>query len=330
MRLEINRIEGLRNDLLLRIDRAEIESVRLSVANRDRLMTLPGMPRHRAASAEEAEGIADAKVPIEEHLRLLGVVDEGGRARQRAIAISNRNLGTNHGHVAWQRAEKPPIVRTGEDPHAGRPRSCLTVRAGGRLAIETLTFDLRKQRIHAVDGDQDISDEIEWATYGQQILRNGSVARVDDIIDEFYDLRHVLAFDHRHEQGERISQEIYEGYPGQFRERALRAWREQGVPRARYFHNALGLSAREVVVLQREGTIEEIGAALRDAGADDGLILDNGGSVACWGWWANNYAGGVVSPTVDYRPPGTSAIAFVLKGPLNVDLPGGSVSYSAA
>jgi hypothetical protein len=102
MRLEINRIEGLRNDLLLRIDRAEIESVRLSVANRDRLMTLPGMPRHRAASAEETEGIADAKVPIEEHLRLLGVVDESGRARQRAIAISNRNLGTNHGHVAWQ------------------------------------------------------------------------------------------------------------------------------------------------------------------------------------------------------------------------------------
>ena len=102
------------------------------------------------------------------------------------------------------------------------------------------------------------------------------------------------------------------------------------MPRARYFHSALGLSAREVVVLQREGTIEEIGAALRDAGADDGLILDNGGSVACWVWWANNYAGGVVSPTVDYRPPGTSAIAFVLKGPLNVDLPGGSVSYSAA
>ena len=50
----------------------------------------------------------------------------------------------------------------------------------------------------------------------------------------------------------------------------------------------------------------------------------------CWAWWANDYAGGIVSPTVDYRPPGTSAIAFVLKGPLNVDLPGGSVSYSTA
>ena len=330
MRLEITRVEGLRNDLLLRIDRSEIETVTLSVANRAQLMTLAGMPRHREAGPEEVQGIADAKVPIEEHLRRLGVVDETGKARQRAIAISNRNLGTNHGHVAWQRDERPQIVRIAEDPFVGRPRSCLTVRPGGRLSIETLTFDAREQRIHAVDGGSDVSEEIEWATYGQQVVRNGSLARVDDIIDEFYDLRHVLAFDHRHEQGERIRQEIYGGYPGQFRARALRAWREQGVPRARYLHNALGLSAREVIVLQREGTIEEIGAALRDAGADDGLILDNGGSVVCWVWWANNYAGGVVSPTVDYRPPGTSAIAFVLKGPLNVDLPGGSVSYSTA
>jgi hypothetical protein len=245
MRLEITRVEGLRNDLLLRIDRAEIDTARLSVANRDRLMALPGMSRHRPASAEEAQGIADAKVPIEEHLRLLGVVDASGKARQRAIAISNRNLGTNHGHVAWQRGETPPVVRIAEDPFARRPRSCLTVRAGGRLSIETLSFDVGEQRIQAVDGEQDVSDEVEWATYGQQVLRHGTVARVDDLIDEFYDLRHVLAFDHRHEHGERIRQEIYEGYPG-------------------------------------------------------------------------------------YRPSGTSAIAFVLKGPLNVDLPGGSVSYSTA
>ncbi len=43
---------------------------------------------------------------------------------------------------------------------------------------------------------------------------------------------------------------------------------------------------------------------------------------------ANNCAGGLVSPTVDYRPEGTSAIAFVLKGRALVDVPGGSVSCS--
>jgi hypothetical protein len=329
MRLEITRIEGLRNDLLLRIDRTEIAAARLSVAHRARLMTLPGMPRHRQPSADEARGISEVKVPIEAHLRLLDVVGEDGHARQRAIAISNRNLGTNHGHIAWQRDLQPPIVRIGEDPSSFAARSCLTVREGGRISIEDLTFDVQHGRLRAADAT-DVSAEIEWATYGQRVLRGGAVSRVEDLIAEFYDLRHVLAFDHRHEQGERLRQEIYDGYPARFREQALRAWREHGVPRARYFHNAVGLSPTEVIVLQREGTIEEIGAALRDAGAEDGVILDNGGSVVCWVWWANDYRGGVVSPTVDYRPPGTSAIAFVLKGPLNVNLPGGSVSYSTA
>jgi hypothetical protein len=38
------------------------------------------------------------------------------------------------------------------------------------------------------------------------------------------------------------------------------------------------------------------------------------------------------SPSIetDYRPPGTSAIAFVLKRPVAIDLPGGSVSYSVS
>ena len=329
MRLEITRIEGRRNDLLLRIDRAEIESVKLSVANRTRLMSLAGMPRHRAASESETRGIESVKAPIDDHLRRLAIVDGQGKVQQRAIAISNRNLGTNHGHMAWQRLEAPPVFRLGEDPCTWPSRSCLTVRTDGRLSIEDLAFDVEGQRVSAAGG-ADVSDEIEWATYGQQVLRRGAVTRVDEIIDQFYDLRHVLAFDHHREQGERIRKDIYEGYPERFREQALRAWREAGVPRARYFHNAVGLSASDVLIVQREGTIEEIGAALRDAGADDGLILDNGGSVVCWVWWANCYAGGVISPTVDYRPPGTSAIAFVLKGPLKIDLPGGGVSYSTA
>jgi hypothetical protein len=64
--------------------------------------------------------------------------------------------------------------------------------------------------------------------------------------------------------------------------------------------------------------------ALKTAGARDGLILDNGGSIICWAWWVNEYAGGVISPTIGYRAPGTSAIAFVLKGPLRPRLPAGS------
>ena len=78
------------------------------------------------------------------------------------------------------------------------------------------------------------------------------------------------------------------------------------------------------MVLQREGTIEEIGAALREAGADDGLILDNGGSVVL----------GLVGEQLrrrhrvaDRRLPAARRLGnrVVLKGPLNVDMPGGIV-----
>ena len=154
------------------------------------------------------------------------------------------------------------------------------------------------------------------------------MAPIDEIAAQFYDVRHVLAFDSRREAGERVRQEIYDGYPATFAANVQRAWRARGVPRARYVHNAVGVNVNEVIVVQREGTIEEIGQALVDAGAEDGVILDNGGSVVCWVWWANEYRGGIISPTVDYRPPGTSAIVFELKGPVNVEMPGGSVSYS--
>jgi hypothetical protein len=327
LRLEITRVEGVRNDLLLRLNRDEIERALLSVANRDRLLALPGMLRHRDATDEEARGIEAAKVPIEEHLRSLGIVGEDGRARRRAVAVGNRNLGTNHGHLAWQRGQTPPIVHVLEDPADYATRSCLVAWRDGTIGVRDFRFDVAAGRLFDAADGRDVGDEVEWATYGPQVLRGGQVVRIETIIGDFYDARHVLAFDHHREEGERTRRAIYRDYPARFAEHVRRAW-AQGVPRSRYVHSAVGMSDEAVWIVQREGTVEEIGTALRDAGATDGLILDNGGSVACWVWWANLYAGGIVSPTVDYRPPGTSAIAFVLKGPVNVDLPGGSISYS--
>src|SRR5580704_14838352 len=126
MRLELTRLEGLRNDLLLRLDRAEIDSALLSIAHRDRLMTLPGIPRHRAATPEERRGLDDAKISIEDHLRHLGVLDASGNVRRRAVAVNNRNLGTNHGHLAYQPLETPRVFLIREDPCAYAEYSCLT------------------------------------------------------------------------------------------------------------------------------------------------------------------------------------------------------------
>jgi hypothetical protein len=327
VRLAIDRLEGLRNDLVLRLERHEVDRALLSVPHRDALMALPGIPRHRAATADDASGLAACRVPIETHLQGLGLLDRAGRAVSRAVAISNRNLGTNHGHLAWQRGAAPPIFHVREDPCDYAAYSCLTVSRDGALSIDDLRFDVARQRIRDARDDRDVSDEIEWAVFGQRVLREGSLTPIEAIAHQFYDIRHVLAFDSRRDEGDAIRRAVYDGYPRGYREQVERAWR-QGVPRARYYHHAIGLSPDAIHVVQREGTVEEIGAALRNAGADEGVVLDNGGSVACWAWWANDYAGGLVSPTIDYRPDGTSAIAFVLKGRARVELPGGSVSPS--
>lgn len=326
MRLEINRVEGLRNDLLLQLERAEIADALLSLPHRDRLMHLPGIPRHRDATTGEARGLAACRVPIDDHLQRLGLLDPERRPARRSVAISNRNLGTNHGHVAWQRSERPRAFRITEDPCHYPLHSCLVARSNGRLSIEDLRFDFAADRLYEAGTGREIGDEVGWATFGQRVLRDGSVARAEDIGDQFYDIRHVLAFEPHRPEGAETGRAIYRGYPRTFRENVRRAWLDHGVPRARYVHNAIGLSSSAIWILQREGTIEEIGTALALAGADDGVILDNGGSVVCWAWWTNNYAGGIISPTVDYRPDGTSAIAFVLRGPVKVEIPGGSIS----
>src|SRR5215204_5555605 len=188
MRLEITRIEGVRNDLLLRLERSEIAGAGLSVVNRDRLMALPGMPRHRDATDDEARGVAEAKIPIEAHLEQLGVVDGKGRARRRAVAISNRNLGTNHGHVAWQRSEQPRLFRIHEDPILSPAASFLTVRSGGGIAIEDFTVDPVRDCLLDRDG-RDASERIDWATAGQRVVRGGQVTPIEEIAAHFYDIR---------------------------------------------------------------------------------------------------------------------------------------------
>jgi len=93
----------------------------------------------------------------------------------------------------------------------------------------------------------------------------------------------------------------------------LRALREKGVPRNRFLHNCLGLSEDSIFILQRERTIEEIAHWLKEVGAKDGLILDNGASVFCWAWWLHPKSGFLFSAP-DFRPNASAVIAFILKG----------------
>lgn len=56
-----------------------------------------------------------------------------------------------------------------------------------------------------------------------------------------------------------------------------------------YFHNAIGVSADAVFILQREGTIEEIGEALKAVG--DCVCAERAGTIQSAGWQRIVYRG---------------------------------------
>jgi hypothetical protein len=329
MEVHIYKSSGLRNDLLLIIPRSEIAETLFHIADHNELRRLPGLLRHVPnQDADERRRVNVCKVPVEEHLRRLSarglaLVDDRDRPQRRLIVIGSRNVGNNHGFVAWQRDEQHRLFHVKGDPLNYSSYSCLVRHWDGRLAVRALRFE--QERV--LEGDVDITEEVVWCVYANWVLRDGKVVSIEDVIDQFYDIRHVLAFDRGHPVGQHIEAEIYEGYPERFRDNALRVWQEKGVPRNRFLHNCLGLSEDNVFILQREGTIEEVAHCLKEVGAKDGLVLDNGGSVFCWAWWLYPQ-GGFLFTAPDFRPNSSAVIALVLKGPVGADLPSGSVSFS--
>ena len=112
---------------------------------------------------------------------------------------------------------------------------------------------------------------------------------------------------------------------------------DAGRRRSRYLHNCVAVNDERIFLIQRHGTLEEIGVWAREAGARDAVILDNGGSVFAWAWWPPRMMpegkqdwGGYINSASDFRPPTSSAISFVLHGPVAYQEPPGAVSFHQA
>lgn len=329
MEIEIKRSPGWRNDLLITIPRAEVEDTWFSLVSRDELRGLPGLVRHlHQMDPATREALQRCKKPLPDHVSLLQqagahLLDERGRPGRPFLVIGCRNVGNNHGFVVWQAEREPRLFHVLDDPCGYPSYSCLTRLHDRTLGVRQLRFE----RERVIEGQTDITEQVAWSVYANWILRRGKVVAIEELIEEFYDIRHVLAFDRVTPAGQRIEEHIYGGYPAAFRDRALSALRELRVPRSRYLHNCLGLSENRLFILQREGTVEELAHWLQEAGAEDGLILDNGASVFCWASWIHPN-GGYIFAAPDHRPNATAVLAFTLNGPLRCDLPGGSVSYA--
>jgi len=107
----------------------------------------------------------------------------------------------------------------------------------------------------------------------------GRPVPIEELAHRFYDIGHLVAIDRRTDQGK--AEPSPNCTTASTCCRANRWWPPCAVsacPATATCTTPSGLSAESVIVLQREGTVEEIAGWLRDAGAEDGFILDNGGS----------------------------------------------------
>src|SRR5438874_10515177 len=147
MEVRIHQAPGYRTDLTIIIERAEIESSLLHIAHRDQMLRQPGLTRHRESTAEEREANRACKIAFEEHLNGLGLLDADGRPRRRIVAIGNRNLGNNHGVVAWQADQAPPLFHVHGDPLNYPAYSCFVARRDGDLEIRDLRFPEAGRRV---------------------------------------------------------------------------------------------------------------------------------------------------------------------------------------
>src|ERR1017187_2711969 len=279
MEIIVRKQHGLQNCLVASIGREELETVCLHITNRERLMRLPGLRRHSPRDERFSKDVAACKKDCRAHLlelrdRGCAYVDGEGRPRRRVLVIGARNLGNNHRFVAWQNEEQPRLFHVAGDPLGYLNDRYLTLDRSDRLQARTLT--LKEDGV--LENDLDISSVLRWCMFANCILQDGKVVSIEDTIEHYYDIAHVLALDRAKVADEKVLAEIYEGYPTTFRTNALRALVELRVPRNRFLHNVVGLSSDRIFIVQREGTPEELGSALADVGAQDAFILDNGGS----------------------------------------------------
>jgi len=373
MELKVHMQHGVTHGSTLTIPNEELDKCVLSMPGWAELAGSSGYLRHRVEGMPKGQGLPASvdprtgewrdkdkgikryKVPPEKHLGAemtfdeaertpaaagLGLLDEHGRPLRRLVLIGNRNLGNNLWFVAWHKDKNPHCFHLETEPVTDREYTCLVSYQEGRLAIETISFVQQGEDLvptRARDGAR-LDERVDWCTYGQQVLRQGNLVGLDELIEQFYDIRHTLYFQTPSYEGELELRDAYRDYPERFRQRASEAWM-RGQPRSRYLHNAVGVGPDGLVIVQRHGTVEEIGHWLREAGAEDGLILDNGGSVFTWAWWAFKdvisangknitRTGNVIFSAPDWRPSSISLLAFVLKGAPRHEEPSGTVAMA--
>lgn len=105
--------------------------------------------------------------------------------------IPNGNLLWNDWFVAWMNGKL--YHRRGE-PVNERTYSMLVVWKDGRVSIEDIRFRNNKVIRITPSGEEEITDKVKFATFGEKILANNDFVPLTDVYGQFEDLRHLFTF----------------------------------------------------------------------------------------------------------------------------------------
>ncbi len=290
---------GNEPEFFMKVGKDCIDDCLLSVAHRRLSNRETGVIRHtgnpmgrRTVNGVRLEGAfkenkKDARIyhdGIEEHINVLGLKELG----KNYFLISNGNLGNNFWHISWQYNEIRNPYCLKDEPFLDRAYSCFVVpiESDNELTIERVRFNASEQLLDK-NGD-DISKRVKWCNYGQQIVRDSGVVSIDEIVEEFYDVKHVLNLkDYGETKDKDIKkmQKLYESYPIGFKDNLIREL-ETKADRADYYHSVLGLTDdADLVIYHYQDQLEEIAKRAIDKGIKNAIILDQGGSVGVYASW---------------------------------------------
>lgn len=107
--------------------------------------------------------------------------------------VGNGNLGANYNFVGWSAGQLHCLV---DEPIFNLEYACIVKWTDGRVTVEDLWFGrengLDRVLLKTPKEVRDITNEIEFATSGQPLVRNSASVPLESISRQFYDTRHLL------------------------------------------------------------------------------------------------------------------------------------------
>src|SRR3989344_3476162 len=277
---------GKENSFLIQIGFDEIEKTILSISYRRLSNRESGVVRtfdcpegYRKISGVELKGAfsenkEDARLyhrDINWHISHLKLDN-----KKDFFLVSNGNLGNNFWNLSWESDKNPKLYCLEGEDFTKRAYSCIVIPKKGNPKIQNNRFNKLEEIFD--EGKNNICDEVQWCNYGQRIIREDKIVPIEEIIEEFCDVRHIFDLDDRKEEDKRILGEFYVDYPQKYKEKMLRGLKA-GRKRGEHYHNILGIMDESIAIYHSKDVIENIAKKLVDKGIRDAIILDNGGSV---------------------------------------------------